>query len=56
MADEGQCVYVMGFYPATEENTVRKLAGKRMKLEDIILSVVTQAEKEKSFKLSLCRV
>ena len=49
MDSEAQYRCVMGFYPAPEKNKIRKFAGERMKLENIILSVVTQVEKDKYF-------
>jgi hypothetical protein len=38
----------MQFYPATKKNKILSFAGKRMELENIILSEVSQAQKAKN--------
>lgn len=49
MDSEAQYRCVMGFYLVLEKNKIRKFVGERMKLENIILSVVIQVEKDKYF-------
>ena len=42
------CVYVyMGYYPSIKTNEIMLFAATRMDLEIVILSAVTQTEKEK---------
>jgi hypothetical protein len=43
----------MEFYSATKKNEILSFAGKQMKLENIILSEVSQAQKAKSHMRSL---
>jgi hypothetical protein len=38
-------IYTMEYYSATKNNDFMKLAGKWMELENIILSEVTQSQK-----------
>jgi hypothetical protein len=50
-------LYPMEFYSATKKNEILPFAGKWMKLENIILSEISQAEKAKSHIFSLiCRI
>jgi hypothetical protein len=46
-------LYTMEFYSATKKNEILSFKGKRMELENIILSEVSQAQKAKSHMLSL---
>jgi hypothetical protein len=46
-------LYTMEFYAAIKKNEILLLAGKRMELENIILSEVSQAQKAKGHMLSL---
>jgi hypothetical protein len=46
-------LYTMEFYPAMKKNEILSLAGKWMKLENIILSEVSQAQKTKNRMFSL---
>ena len=39
------CIYIMGYYSATKNNEFMKFLDKWMNLEDIILSEVTQSQK-----------
>jgi hypothetical protein len=43
----------MEFYPTTKKNEILSLDGKWMKLESIILSEVSQAQRGKSLMFSL---
>jgi hypothetical protein len=50
-------LYTMEFYSATKKNEILSFAGKWMELENIILSVVSQAQKTKNRMFSLkCRL
>jgi hypothetical protein len=40
--------YMVGFYSATKKNEILSFADKQMKLENIILSEVSQIQKAKS--------
>jgi hypothetical protein len=46
-------LYTMEFYSATKKNETLSLASKRMELENIILSEVSQAQKAKNCMFSL---
>jgi hypothetical protein len=46
------CIYTMEFYSAIRNNDIR-FEGKRMQLEDIMLSEVSQAQKDKGCMFSL---
>jgi hypothetical protein len=46
-------LYTMEFYSAMRNNEIMWLEGKWMQLEDIILSEVSQAQKDKSHMFSL---
>jgi hypothetical protein len=46
----------MEFYSATKKNEFFSFAGKWMELENIILSEVSQAQKDKNCMFSLCRL
>jgi hypothetical protein len=47
----------MKFYSATKKNEILSLAGKWMKLENIIVSEISQVQKAKSHMFSLkCRI
>jgi hypothetical protein len=46
-------LYKMKFYSATNKNEILLSVGKRMKLENIILSEVSQVQKTKSNMFSL---
>jgi hypothetical protein len=46
-------LYTMEFYPTTKKNEILSLDGKWMKLESIILSEVSQAQRGKSLMFSL---
>jgi hypothetical protein len=46
-------LYTMEFYSATKKDEILSFAGKWMKLENSILSEVSQAHKAKSFMFSL---
>jgi hypothetical protein len=48
-------LYTMKFYSVTKKNEILSFAGKRIKLENIILSEVSQAQKVKSHMFSLIR-
>jgi hypothetical protein len=43
----------MEFYSAIKKNEILSFAGKSMKLENIILSEVSQVQKTKDFMFSL---
>jgi hypothetical protein len=43
----------MEFYSATMKNEILSFAGKRMELENIILSEISQTQKAKNHMLSL---
>jgi hypothetical protein len=43
----------MGFYPATKKNEILSFSRKWMELENIILSIVNQAQKAKNCIFSL---
>ena len=43
----------MEYYTAEKNNDILKFAGKQMKLENIILSEVTQTQKDKYHMYSL---
>jgi hypothetical protein len=45
-------LYTMEFYSATKKNEILSFAGKCMKLENIILSEISQAQKVKSCMFS----
>jgi hypothetical protein len=47
------CMYTMEFYSAMKKNEILSFAGKWMKLENIILSEVSQAQKTKNRLFSL---
>jgi hypothetical protein len=50
-------LYTMEFYSAVKKNEILLFAGKWMELENIILSKVSQAQKNKNRMLSLiCRL
>jgi hypothetical protein len=49
-------VYTMEFYSATKKNNILSFAGKWMKMENIILSVVSQAQKAKTCILPHMRI
>ena len=40
------CIYTMNYYTAEKNNNILKFAGKWMQLENIILSKVTQTQKD----------
>jgi hypothetical protein len=46
-------LYTMKFYSAMKKNEILSFAGKWMKLENIILSEVSQAQKTKNHMFSL---
>ena len=46
-------LYTMKYYAAIKKDEIVSFAGTRMELEDIILSKVTQQEKNKHCKSSL---
>jgi hypothetical protein len=46
-------LYTMKFYSATKRNENLSITGKWMELENIILSKVSQAQKDKSCMFSL---
>jgi hypothetical protein len=46
-------LYTMKFYSAMKKNEILSFAGKWMKLENIILSEVSQAQKTKNRMFSL---
>jgi hypothetical protein len=46
-------LYTMEFYSATEKNKILSFTSKWMKLENIILSEVSQAQKAKNCMFSL---
>jgi hypothetical protein len=48
-------LYTMEVYSATKKNEILSFASKWMKLENIILSEVTQAHKAKNLMFSLIR-
>jgi hypothetical protein len=49
-------LYTMEFYAAMKKNEMLSFASKWMKLENIILSKVSQALKTKNHMLFLCRL
>jgi hypothetical protein len=50
-------VKTMEFYSTTKKNEILSFMGKWMELENIILSVVSQAQKAKNLMFSLiCRL
>jgi hypothetical protein len=46
-------LYTMEFYAAMKKNEILSFAGKRMELENIILSEVSLAQKTKNLMFSL---
>jgi hypothetical protein len=46
-------LYTIEFYSTTKKNEILSFVGKWMELENIILSEVSQAQKDKSHKFSL---
>jgi hypothetical protein len=46
-------LYTMEFYSATMKNDILPLTSKWMELENIILSEVSQAQKDKNHMISL---
>jgi hypothetical protein len=54
MEQEMGCMYMMEFYSAIRKND-RWFEGKWMKLEDIMLCGVSQAQKDKGRMFSLIR-
>jgi hypothetical protein len=46
-------LYTMEFYAATKKNEILSFTGKRMELENITLSKVSQAQKTKNRMFSL---
>jgi hypothetical protein len=46
-------LFTMEFYSATKKNEILSCAGKCMELENINLSEISQAQKDKSCMLSL---
>jgi hypothetical protein len=46
-------LYTMEFYSAMKKNEILSLTSKRMELENIILSKVSQAQKAQNHMLSL---
>jgi hypothetical protein len=46
-------LYTMAFYSATKKNEILSFASKWMELENIILSKVSQAQKDKPHMFSL---
>ena len=46
-------IYTMEYYTAEKNNDILKFAGKWMVLENIILSEVTQTQKDKYYMYSL---
>ena len=53
MNKEGVVHYRMEYYSAIKNNEITKFAGKCMELEKIILSEVTQTQKDKHGMYSL---
>jgi hypothetical protein len=50
-------LYTMEFFSTTKKNEILLFAGKRMELQNIILSKVSQAQKSKNHMFSLiCRL
>jgi hypothetical protein len=47
------CLYTMEFYLYMKKNEILSFASKWMKLENIILSEVSQAQKPKNYMYSL---
>jgi hypothetical protein len=46
-------LYLIEFYSATKKNEILLFAGKWMELENIILSEISQVQKDKSCKFFL---
>jgi hypothetical protein len=46
-------LYTMEFYSAIKKNEILSFAGKWMELKNIVLSEVSQAQKDKSYMFSL---
>ena len=46
-------IYIMEYYTAEKNNDILKFAGKCMELENVILSEVTQTQKDKFHMYSL---
>ena len=46
-------IYIMEYYSAIENNEIMPFAATQMDLESVILSEVSQREKEKYYKISL---
>lgn len=44
---EMQCVYTVNYYSAMKRNEAMKFSGEVMELEQIILSVITQTQRNK---------
>jgi hypothetical protein len=42
-----QCVYTVNYYSAMKRNKAMKFSGEVMELEQIILSVITQTQRNK---------
>jgi hypothetical protein len=51
--DEENVVYIMEFYSAIRNNDNMWLEGKWIQLEDIMLSEISQTQKDKSHMFSL---
>jgi hypothetical protein len=47
------CLYTMEYYSVIKKNKIRLLAGKWMELENIMLSEVSQVQKDKGCMFSL---
>ena len=48
-----RCIYTMEYYPTTKRNEIRPFAATWMDLEHVILSEVSQTEKQKYHITSL---
>ena len=53
MDTENVVIYTMEYYSAIKKNEFMKFFGKWMDLEDIILSEVTQSQKNSNYMYSL---
>ena len=49
----GMCIYIYEYYSAIKENEILPFAATWMNLENIMLSKISQTEKDKYYMISL---